>query len=310
MSSAVPSMRGSADQAAPSRSQSTNKRPAARQEVQSSSDLLLYVVLTVLIFLAWQVSRLPQLAVGTDLSYWVGVTGAVMMLLLFTYPLRKHFRIFHRWGKVKWWFLVHMCLGVMGPMLILVHSTFKIGSLNAGVALISMLIVAGSGVVGRFIRVRVHRGLHGERTTLRELQARAGLDKKEARSRLSFAPEVESMMQAFEFRELDAEPTALTSLRQVCFLPIQKYLMYGECAKALRDPLERIGRHRDWTSREIAERERLALKLVRRYLDGVVRIAQFSAYERVFALWHVAHVPFVYLLVASTLVHIIAVHAY
>lgn len=271
---------------------------------------MLYMVLVVLGYLAWQVSRLPQFAPGTNLSYWVGVAGATMMLLLFTYPLRKHFRVFHRWGKVKWWFLVHMTLGVMGPVLILVHSTFTIGSLNAGVALISMLIVAGSGVVGRFIRVRVHRGLHGERTTMRELQARAGMDKKEARSRLSFAPEVEALMQAFEQRELQAEPTAMNSLRQVCVLPLQKWAMYSECAKSLREPLERIGRHRDWDAKDIAERERLALKLVRRYLDGVVRIAQFSAYERVFALWHVAHVPFVYLLVASTLVHIIAVHAY
>ena len=271
---------------------------------------MLYLVLAILTFLAWQISKLPQVAAGTNLGYWLGVVGGVMMLMLFTYPLRKHFRVFHRWGKVKWWFLVHMVLGVMGPVLILVHSNFTIGSMNAGVALISMLIVAGSGVVGRFIRVRVHRGLHGERTTLRELQARAGMDKKEARSRLSFAPEVEALMQSFEQRELQAEPTAVNSLRQVCVLPMQKWAMYSECAKALREPLERIGQHRGWDSRDIAERERLALKLVRRYLDGVVRIAQFSAYERVFALWHVAHVPFVYLLVASTLVHIIAVHAY
>jgi len=310
MSSAVPSMRGSATQAAPARSQASANKPEAAAQAQSGSDLLLYLVLTILIYLAWQVSRLPRFAVGTDLSYWLGVAGAVMMLMLFTYPLRKHFRVFHRWGKVKWWFLVHMVLGVMGPVLILVHSTFKIGSLNAGVALISMLIVAGSGVVGRFIRVRVHRGLHGERTTLRELQARAGMDKKEARSRLSFAPEVEALMQDFEQRELQAEPNAMNSLRQVSVLTLQKWMTYNECAKSLREPLERIGRHRGWDDKDIAERERLALKLVRRYLDGVVRIAQFSAYERVFALWHVAHVPFVYLLVASTLVHIIAVHAY
>jgi hypothetical protein len=308
-------MRGSASQTAPARSPAPEKNPAAAAKPEAAqskpgSDLMLYLVLVVLGYLAWQVSRLPQLALGTNLSYWVGVTGATMMLLLFTYPLRKHFRVFHRWGKVKWWFLVHMTLGVMGPVLILVHSTFKIGSMNAGVALISMLIVAGSGVVGRFIRVRVHRGLHGERTTMRELQARAGMDKKEARSRLSFAPEVEALMQSFEQRELQAEPTAMNSLRQVCVLPVQKWAMYSECAKALREPLERIGRHRGWDDKDIAERERLALKLVRRYLDGVVRIAQFSAYERVFALWHVAHVPFVYLLVASTLVHIIAVHAY
>jgi hypothetical protein len=42
----------------------------------------------------------------------------------------------------------------------------------------------------------------------------------------------------------------------------------------------------------------------------VVRVAQYNAYERVFALWHVAHLPFVYLLVISAVVHVIAVHAY
>jgi hypothetical protein len=55
---------------------------------------------------------------------------------------------------------------------------------------------------------------------------------------------------------------------------------------------------------------RQSRKLVRRYLASVVRVAQFTAYERVFALWHVAHVPFVYLLVVSAIVHVVAVHAY
>lgn len=317
MSSAVPSMRGSANQSGRARPKASDKddsrhssgKPEAAVS-QTGMDLLLYGALIFITYVAWMISRLPQFKTGTDLSYWTGVTGGVMMLLLFTYPLRKHLRIFHRWGKVKWWFLVHMILGVGGPVLILIHSTFSIGSMNAGVALISMLIVALSGVVGRFIRVRVHRGLHGERTTLRELQARAGMDKKEATSRLAFAPEVESMLQAFEFRELEAEPTAMSSLRQVCLLPFQKWIAYKQCVKALREPLSRIGQHRGWDARDLAERERLACKLIRRYLDGVVRIAQFSAYERVFALWHVAHVPFVYLLVVSTIVHIIAVHAY
>ncbi len=49
----------------------------------------------------------------------------------------------------------------------------------------------------------------------------------------------------------------------------------------------------------VARRERLARKLVRRYLNSVVRVAQYTAYERLFSLWHVAHIPFVYLLVVS-----------
>lgn len=311
MSSAVRSLRESASQQAASRPQAPQRQASSQQGTsQSFADMMLYLLLGFLVYAAWQLSRLPELALGTDLSYWIGVTGGTMMLLLFTYPLRKHVRFMHRWGKVKWWFLVHMMLGIGGPMLILVHSTFKIGSLNAGVALISMVIVALSGVIGRFIRVRIHRGLHGERTTMRELQARAGFDQKEARSRLSFAPEVEELLQAFEQRELEAEPTMLTHLRQVAVLPVQRWFTYNACAAALRRPLRKIAKHRRWDREELAEHDRLARKLIRRYLDGVVRIAQFTAYERVFALWHVAHVPFVYLLVASSVVHIIAVHAY
>ena len=58
-----------------------------------------------------------------------------MMLLLFSYPLRKYVRALQGLGKVKWWFWFHLVLGIGGPWLILVHSTFHIGSLNAGVAL-------------------------------------------------------------------------------------------------------------------------------------------------------------------------------
>lgn len=115
---------------------------------------MVYLVLISLTWLVWQVSRQNYFEAGDDVGYWLGATGGVMMLLLFTYPLRKHFRFANGWGHIKWWFLLHMLLGVGGPLLILLHSTFRVGSLNAAVALYSMLIVALSGVVGRFIYSR------------------------------------------------------------------------------------------------------------------------------------------------------------
>lgn len=45
-------------------------------------------------------------------------------------------------------------------------------------------------------------------------------------------------------------------------------------------------------------------------LFAVVKVAHFTAYEKLFSLWHVAHIPFVYLLVLSSIVHVVAVHAY
>ena len=291
-----------------------DRRDAALQNAPRSStalgDGLLYATLAVLVLLAWAISRRGYFKAGDDVGYWLGVAGGLMMLTLFTYPLRKHFRFMHRLGKVKWWLAMHMVLGIAGPLLILVHSTFHIGSLNAGVALWSMVIVALSGVVGRFIYMRVNRGLHGEQTTLRELQVRTGLDQSETRSRLHFAPEVEARLLAFEERELKAPPSWRTYLRQVLWLRWQRWHAYRQCLSELHQAIDRVAHKREWDATERARRERQARKLVDRYLANVVRVAQFTAYERVFALWHVAHVPFVYLLILSAAFHVFAVHAY
>lgn len=294
------------------KSGSSMVRAAARQSrsPSTSGDALVYLALVLLVWGSWQITRLGLFEAGDDVGYWLGVVGGVMMVLLFSYPLRKRFRFAQSWGKAKWWFLVHMVLGVGGPILILVHSTFQLRSLNAAAALYSMVIVALSGVVGRFIYSRVNRGLHGEQSDLRELQERAGLDQREAHSRLRFTPKVESRLMAFGRDEVSIRPGFLACLRRVFWLPVKQWWTYRQCVRDLHGPLRHLSDQGGWDARSFAKREHLARKLVRRYLNSVVRVAQFTAYERLFSLWHVAHIPFVYLLVVSAIVHVVAVHAY
>jgi hypothetical protein len=275
-----------------------------------AADTIVYLVLAALVWLTWKISRLGLFEAGDDLGYWLGVIGGSMMLILFSYPLRKHFRFAQNWGRVKWWFLVHMVLGIGGPLLILLHSTFRIGSLNAGVALYSMVIVALSGVVGRFIYARVHRGLRGEQTGFKELQTRAKFDQDEVRSRLAFAPQVEADLKAFEQDELQAAPGWLTYFRQVFWLPIKQWIIYRRCVRDLHPQIRKLAQHGKWSHQDLVRREAMSRKLIRRYLTAVVRVSQYTAYERLFSLWHVAHIPFVYLLIISAVVHVIAVHAY
>lgn len=275
-----------------------------------TGDTMVYMVLGTLTWMVWQISRLGYFEAGDEVGYWIGVIGGIMLLLLFSYPVRKRLRLTHRWGKVKWWFWAHMVLGVGGPLLILLHSNFHARSLNAAAALYSMLIVALSGVVGRFIYTRVNRGLHGEQTNLRELQERAGLHQQEARSRLKFAPLVEVRLKAFEQRVTTMRPGMRGCFVRVLWLPVQQWLTYRACVAELREPLKAIERLARLDKAALDKRERLAHKLVRRYLNAVVRVSQYTAYEHLFSLWHVAHLPFVYLLVISAIVHVVAVHAY
>ena len=279
-------------------------------EAASRGDLLLYLLLLALVGAAWQICQMGLFKPNDDAGYWIGVAGGSCMLALFIYPMRKYLRFMQGWGKVKAWFWVHLALGIGGPWLILVHSQFRIGSLNAGVALISMCVVVVSGVVGRFIYVRIHRGLDGERTSLRELRRRAGLVEDNARSRLHFCPPVEARLLAFEQQELHAQPEWSTHLRQATVLPIQQWITYLQCVRELRQPLHELALRHGWNAGDLRRRKRRARRLVDQYLHAVVRVAQYSAYERVFALWHLAHLPLIYLLVISAVVHVIAVHAY
>jgi hypothetical protein len=297
------------------RSSSPLATPAASAEAgpaapRAFSDLTLYLVLGLLVLAAWLFTRLGYYKAGDEVGYWLGVAGATMMLLLFSYPLRKYVRFTHRWGKVKWWFLVHMVLGIGGPLLILLHSTFHLKSINATVALFSMLIVAGSGVVGRFLYVRIHRGLHGEKINLRELQSQAGLAEGEMKSRLRFAPEVAERLLAFEAHALNGGSHWSHVFGHALLLPFRQQLVFNESARDLSTRLRSIAKERRWSKAQYSRRRRQVVSLVRQYLASVVRVAQIGAYERLFALWHVLHVPFVYLLVLTACFHIFAVHAY
>ena len=294
----------------------TSDRPQSNGKPQRppknfwTSDIAIYLLLLALTVGAWQFSRMELFKAGDDTGYWIGVAGGVMMLILFSYPMRKHFAFARNGGQMKWWFWFHMALGIGGPWLILVHSTFRVGSLNAGVALYSMIIVALSGVVGRFIYRHVNKGLRGEAIGLEDLQKFAGMHKDDARSRLSFAPEVEARLKAFEQVQLEAKAGWGTYFLQVVWLPVQRMRAYRDCDAALSKPLSALAKSQKWSREDRIKHRRRARKLVRSYLDAVVGVAQFTAYERLFALWHVAHIPFVYLLVISAVVHVIAVHAY
>ena len=275
-----------------------------------TSDTLVYLGLVLLVWGTWRVSLLGLFTAGDHIGYWLGVVGGVMMLALLTYPLRKYVRFAHKWGTMQWWFWVHMALGVLGPVLILLHSTYHVRSLNAAVAFYSMIIVALSGVVGRFLYQRVNRGLHGAQQDLKALQLKAGLDQEDVRSRLAFAPAVELQLREFSQYQRTVCQGGSRAILQLVWLPVRQNRVNRRCAAELDRQLLRMAKERQWTAQVLARHSKRSKKAVARYLDSLARVSQYSTYSRLFSLWHVAHVPFVYVLVLTALVHIYAVHAY
>jgi hypothetical protein len=240
----------------------------------------------------WWLRNEAYLEAGSGLGYQLGIAGATMMLLLLLYSARKRMRSLDSWGPLPVWFRVHMWLGLLGPIAILYHSNFQFGSLNSSVSLVSMLLVAGSGVVGRVIYAKIHYGLYGRRIRLRERRHELTQADGRLRPLLAVFPEVLERLDPFEERCAEPPRTALGALVRLGTIGRQGRRLRVACFRLLAPVL--------FEERQ-ATGECLAL---------AVRVARFGAYERLFRLWHALHVPLFVMMILTLVVHVLAVHMY
>jgi hypothetical protein len=275
------------------------------------TDVAVYLAITLLVSLAWWVSAQGWYTSWSRTGYWLGVAGGVTMLFLFSYPLRKRWKVTYNWGSAKIWFTVHMVLGVMGPWLILLHSTFSVRSTNAAVALYSMIAVALSGVVGRFLFTRLNTDLRGEQATLADLRRALDSQTRQANIELAALPHVQSLLRAFEDDCLGQRGRPLPShFASLVTLPWRRRRVEAECKALLQDGLKKVAQQQHLPKPQAMGHYRELREHLLDYTASLQRAAQYQTFQRLFSLWHLAHVPFVWLLVLCALFHVVAVHAY
>jgi hypothetical protein len=105
-------------------------------------------------------------------SHGYGIVGTAMVMIgVMTYSSRKRVRAFNQIGKIKYFLEFHIFLCLLGPMLVLFHTTFKFGGIVA-VSFWSMTAVALSGLVGRYLYVQIPKGSKGMRSTSKNWSSR------------------------------------------------------------------------------------------------------------------------------------------
>ncbi|MFN2120025.1 MAG: hypothetical protein ACK2T0_06510 [Anaerolineales bacterium] len=93
-------------------------------------------------------------------GHGVGIIGFTMMLMTESlYSLRKRTRI-ARWGRMADWLQFHIFTGIVGPFMVLLHSSWKFNGL-AGVVMMLTIVIVLSGFVGRYIFTRIPRSVDG-----------------------------------------------------------------------------------------------------------------------------------------------------
>lgn len=272
--------------------------------------LLFFVSLISILSIGLYVAKKKFYSSGDDFGYYLGLVGALMMLSLLLFPLRKRIRFMQGLGKLPNWFRIHMIIGITGPLLILFHANFHFGSINAGVALFSMLLVAGSGVMGRFVYTKIHHGLYGRSANLKEIKAHFIAQGDDVKTKLHFAPHVEEWLRDFETYALDSSLSISAKTWRFFSIGFKANWMHRKAKQELKRLITQRAVERNWNDAKLAQRSDLANSLTKAYLHQAQAVAQFSTYERIFALWHVLHIPLVYMLVLSSVFHVIAVHMY
>ena len=269
-----------------------------------------YSLVTIALGLGWVLREQELVSAADGLGYWLGIVGSLMMLLLLLYPMRKRLQSLRFIGSTAGWFRLHMILGLLGPLLVLYHSNFQIGSFNSQVALLCMLLVAGSGVIGRHLYAGIHQGLYGQKSNLAELN-RSLAESLQGNSGLAalmpkLAQRLANVAAEFQGDNISGSIGIGDSIRW----SFRRHMLQLSLLRSARLELRARAACTPAIAHDLPRLRTASTRFIRRFMGHATKIARFTLYERLFSLWHVLHLPLFFMLIISALVHVLAVHMY
>lgn len=230
-----------------------------------------------------------RLKPGGTLGLAYGIAGSSLMILMLLYTVRKRLPLLRRVASLGSWLDFHIFCGVVGPLLVVLHSSFKVRGLVA-LSFWSMVLVALSGIVGRYLYVQFPRRRSGDELGLAE--ARTLSESIGECLRNEFRMSEESLA------ELDR--LALDGVRrQRGLLWLLLRLPFG--GLRLRWLLRGFRRSLGPRSGPLYG-ELMATVRQRALLERRIRL--WDQLQRLFYYWHVLHKPFAVIMYLFMIVHV------
>jgi hypothetical protein len=229
--------------------------------------------------------------------------GCLLFLIVYLYPLRKKWAWLGRQGSSRRWLDFHVLLGLLAPAVVTLHSSFKFSGI-AGVAYWIMVIVALSGVVGRYIYAQIPRSLNSAELSLQEAQEQSARLAGQLTSLGILSPrDIAGLLRLPNVQQM-ARMSLLGSLWQMMLLDL------GFPLRVWRLRQKMIWSHGRWWSLvgvgrgQNAQLER-AIATAREQALLAKKILFLSKSSRMFHLWHVIHRPFSYSFAVLASIHVI-----
>jgi len=220
-----------------------------------------------------------------------GIAGAALMLIgVILYSARKRASWLAGAGGLGNWLQFHIFLCTLGPFLVLLHTTFKFGGI-VSIAFWSMAVVVASGVFGRYVFARIPKAMDGTFRGIQEIAREAGGLADEIRTAGAVpAGQVEALLAGPSLRA----PRGTLDALWLAFR--------GDIATRRHLARSRRALRRAQVAPEVKRR---TLRLLRSRLALEQQGRLLLPFQRLFAYWHILHLPLAIVLLIVTIVHVV-----
>ncbi|GEM_PF-106341 len=227
-------------------------------------------------------------------GHGLGVIGSAMMIIgVASYSSRKRIRRLRFMGKIKHWLEFHIFLCLLGPTLVLYHTTFKFGGI-VSVAAWSMIFVALSGLLGRYIYTQIPRTIEGNELTVDDLAKENRRMQEKLRRAYNLDDDTMEMINHIsEVESYQSHPSVFKAIGSLLVDDIRRRSRIGKVKHHLRKT--DIPAHHLKEIISIARSKSLLMR----------RIAFLDTARSIFHYWHVVHFPFSIIMFLILAVHVI-----
>lgn len=237
----------------------------------------------------------PWLKPNGIIGQSMGIVAMILFLSLWLYPLRKKFRWLAFTGAVSRWLDVHVLMGLCVPLTAAVHAAWRFTGL-IGLGYGAMLVAWLSGILGRYLYMRIPRSRSGLELTLEEVNA-------QRESHLSRIAEATGLERELVERLLSTNPVpqGLGPLPTL-FRMVADDFRRWRAARNFRARWIQASKGR--TSLDPAVFSEI-LRLARREMALSQQLRMLEASRRIFQYWHVAHRPMAISALVAVLLHVL-----
>jgi hypothetical protein len=241
----------------------------------------------------------PSGAVGLRL----GMFGFMLFLFIFLYPLRKKWAWLGRQGSSRRWLDFHVLLGLLAPVVITFHSSFKFSGI-AGVAYWIMVVVALSGVVGRYIYAQIPRSLNSAELSLQEAQEQSlRLATQLKNTGVLSSRDVDGLLRLPDVRRVQSISLIGVLWRMLLFdlgFPFRIWRLRQKMLWSQRRWWSLVGLGPGQNA--VLER---TISMAREQAVLAKKILFLSKSQRMLHLWHIIHRPFSYSFAVLASIHVV-----